>query len=233
MSRYFNIPGILVGGGLLAVAGCSQSSITKVDFGTGYNSLGLHRIVPVEQPQSIQLSSNRTAPGLSAEEEAMIRTFAGAYKRQGRGPLIIAMPTQASNPDSIVATSQAISDIAWQAGIAYDRIAGTTYGRQADGSTPIVLTFKSYEAITTPCPDVSRINLADTSSNEVRANFGCSVRQNLAQMIVNPADLLGDLAMEPADSARSVLMLERFQSGQATGSAAPGQEDSAVSGLAN
>lgn len=223
------IPATLISASAFVLAGCQGPKITDVDFGPGYNSLSIHEVVAVSRPQKLEVSAN--GQSLTAEDAAMVRTFAGLYRKRGRGPLVIAMPTEASNPDHVVAVSKAISEVAWQAGISYEQIVGTTYGRQEDGTTPIVLTFQSYEALASPCPDLSRLDLANTQSNEVRANFGCSIRQNLAKMIINPADLLGDLNMGPSDSTRRVVMLEQFQQGRATGSEAPAGENATLQTL--
>ncbi|MEO1028044.1 MAG: CpaD family pilus assembly protein [Pseudomonadota bacterium] len=229
MTRYLS--GLALTGGILVLSGCASDDITDIDFGIGYNTLSIHNVVAVERPQRLELSVNYDKPELSAQDTALVKAFVSAYRRQGRGPLLIAMPTETVNPSAIVSLSHDISDTAWKAGISYDAIVGTTYGRQADGSMPIILTFQSYEAVATPCPDLSRIDYANTRSNEVRANFGCHIRKNLAQMIVNPADLLGDLEMEPADSVRRVIMLQAFQQGQATGSETSTQENSSLIGL--
>lgn len=229
VSKYFS--GLLIGSGILGLAGCASEKITDVDFGPGYNSLSIHKVVAVERPQRIEIDVDFSDPKLDAEDQALVRTFVAAYRRQGRGPLVIAMPTDTSDPSAIVDLSRAVSDAAWQAGVSYDAIVGTTYGKQADGTMPIIVTFKSYEAVATPCPDVSRIDYANTWSNEVRANFGCHIRKNIAQMIVDPGDLLGDLDMEPADSTRRIVMLQAFQQGQATGAQEPTNEDAQLRSL--
>jgi pilus assembly protein CpaD len=44
-------------------------------------------------------------------------------------------------------------------------------------------------AVTKECGDWSE-NLADTASNEPTADFGCSVQNNIAAMVVNPENFV-------------------------------------------
>jgi pilus assembly protein CpaD len=85
-----------------------------------------------------------------------------------------------------------------QSGISPGMISQKTYPGPAKG--PVQLTYIRSVAVTKECGDWSR-DLADTSSNEVYANYGCATQNNIAAMVVNPNDLVVPRQMTPALAA--------------------------------
>ncbi|MEL6216110.1 MAG: CpaD family pilus assembly lipoprotein, partial [Pseudomonadota bacterium] len=53
--------------------------------------------------------------------------------------------------------------------------------------------------------------------NNELSNFGCTVRTNLAAMIADPADLLGQRELEPGDTVRRQTTFDLYRRGEQTG----------------
>jgi pilus assembly protein CpaD len=54
-------------------------------------------------------------------------------------------------------------------------------------------------------------DIIETSENKNYANFGCATQNNLAQMIANPADLLGPRAMSEIDSTKRTAVINNWR----------------------
>ncbi len=68
--------------------------------------------------------------------------------------------------------------------------------------------------VTAPaCGDWSKPSEKD-HANSAGPNVGCSTNAALAQMVANPADLLGGESLQPYDSETEALGLRKFRAGQ-------------------
>jgi pilus assembly protein CpaD len=77
-------------------------------------------------------------------------------------------------------------------------ISQKTYPGPAKG--PVQLTYIRSVAVTKECGDWSS-DMANTSSNEPYANYGCSIQNNIAAMVVNPNDFVVPRPTTPALAA--------------------------------
>jgi pilus assembly protein CpaD len=82
-----------------------------------------------------------------------------------------------------------------QSGISPSMIVQGSYPGPAKG--PVQLSYLSTVAVTKECGDWSD-SAADTGSNEPSANFGCSVQNNIAAMVVDPQDFEVPKPVTPA-----------------------------------
>jgi pilus assembly protein CpaD len=110
-------------------------------------------------------------------------------------------------------------------------MSGTHHGAGAVLSEPLILAYQRYEAIAPNCLLKSQVDFSNSRSNNHLPTLGCAVRTNLAAMIADPADLLGQNALDPADTPRRMDILEKFRTGAPT--ASQGSEDGAVSSAVN
>jgi pilus assembly protein CpaD len=69
--------------------------------------------------------------------------------------------------------------------------------------------------VTSECGDWGD-NLADTTSNQNYANFGCSQQHNLAAMVANPQDIETPRTTTSASAARRNVVLQKYITGQDT-----------------
>ncbi|MEQ9316824.1 MAG: CpaD family pilus assembly lipoprotein, partial [Henriciella sp.] len=98
---------------------------------------------------------------------------------------------------------------------------------------PMVLGFRAYKAIAPDCQQKAAFDFSDASSNNDMPSLGCSVRVNMAAMIADPADLLGNRPLEPGDLARRQVQLQLYREGQATGATRGEEESGTVSTAVN
>lgn len=95
----------------------------------------------------------------------------------------------------------------------------------ADGAIEVIAT--RYVASAPICPSLAIVG-PSVIDNAFEPTLGCSTRQNLAVIVNDPAELLGDEAVVPADGARAAAGIEHYRnrgSGQggsgASGASAP------------
>ena len=82
---------------------------------------------------------------------------------------------------------------------------------------PIRVSYLRYVAESPDC-GVWPTNLARQFDNLHYENFGCFNQKNLAEMVANPADLVGPRTMTPRSESRRRTVWEKFVKGASTGS---------------
>jgi pilus assembly protein CpaD len=144
----------------------------------------------------------------------------------------MSLPKNHQNEELAVKAVAEAREIAWSSGVQYEEISGSAF--EANGrNAPMVLGFRAYKAIAPDCPQKAAFNFADASSNNDMPSLGCSVRTNMAAMISNPADLLGEREIEPGDAARRQIQLQLYREGQPTGAERSDAETGSVSTAVN
>jgi pilus assembly protein CpaD len=83
------------------------------------------------------------------------------------------------------------------------------------------------------CASKATLDFGDVSSNNNLPTLGCSVRTNLAAMIADPADLLGNRALGQSDLERREVILAKFRLGEVTGAERSREESGAISQAVN
>ena len=170
---------------------------------------------------------------LRLEEKAKIRAFVNDYVQRGHGPLIMSLPKNHGNEELAVKAVAEAREIAWTAGVDYQEIRGSAYEAGGSSTAPIVMAFTAYDAIAPDCPQKSMIDFADATSNNDMSTLGCSVRTNMAAMIADPADLLGQRPLDEGDLARRTAQLALYREGQATAAQRSDAESGSVSTAVN
>lgn len=87
----------------------------------------------------------------------------------------------------------------------------------AGGAVEVIVT--RYTATAPVCPSQAIVG-PSVNDNDFDATSGCSNRANLAAMVNDPADLLGNASAAPADGSRAAYGIERYRmpgSGQGNG----------------
>lgn len=159
------------------------------------------------------------APGetmLSLSEKAELQAFVVDYRRVGSGPLVMSLPSGGANAQSAVRSLAEVRQIAFETGVDYTDISGTSYDASGRDAAPIVIAYRAFEAVAPDCPSVSEIDLSDIDSNAETPAFGCAVRTNLAAMIAEPEDLLGQREIGDVDVQRRQTQVDMWREGQAT-----------------
>ncbi|MFN4225392.1 MAG: CpaD family pilus assembly protein [Hyphomonas sp.] len=225
-----NIALLALGAGLVSLGACASSAPSSVPsaYLTG-TALDRNEIGVIKRTEFLEIAIDPHASELSSSDRQRIRSFVQLYAQRGHGPIVMSLPQATANPQLAVTAVAEARAIAWDNGIEYDEIAGSAHGAGERVSQPMILAFQIYDAVAPDCAQKSALDFSNVSSNNNLPTLGCSVRTNLAAMIADPADLLGNRPLEPGDADRRAVILQKFREGESTAAARTQQESGAVS----
>jgi pilus assembly protein CpaD len=161
--------------------------------------LDAHRPQVAEVEARIALGTTGAA-GLTPAEAAQLRAFADTYMQAGRGNLVFSVPNGSGNTGAAQSVAQEAQRLLFAEGIDYSRMTGGAYQAAGQQVAPVVVAFSRYEARAAECVPWSQIDPRRTASNLPQARFGCAQAGNLAAMLVDPGDLLGERRDGAADA---------------------------------
>jgi pilus assembly protein CpaD len=95
-------------------------------------------------------------------------------------------------------------------------IAEGTYDGTGARAAPLIISYRTYNAVVPNCRDLSFWDMTDTSTNSAMPSLGCAVNTNLAAMIADPSDLVGDQPTDPADIGRRQIVMTKYRNGEKT-----------------
>jgi pilus assembly protein CpaD len=224
MASRFNI--LLAGVPLLAVAGCMQSQ-EQIAWSNRMHT----QIVAQETTAELKIGAVVSGEKLGAREREAVKGFAAAYQQEGHGAVIISRPS--NGPDDISAMRAAADAraVMLAEGVDQSMIAEGTYDGTGARSAPLILSYRTYEAVVPNCPDVSHWDITNTYSNSALPSLGCAVAVNLAAMIANPADLVGSQPLDPADTGRRMIVFGKYRAGEKTSAARNDDASGAISSV--
>lgn len=220
-----------VAGSLMVLSGC-QTGIGSgnVPIENFYGTpLDRHEIGVKQHKEYLEVNLDSRDTQLRTSEVMKVRSFLDKYADVGHGPLVISMPKRAQNPQLAVGAVAEIREFAWEAGINYERILGAAYNADGRTTTPVVMAFNTYKAIAPDCPSLAEIDMSNAVSNSELPSLGCAVRTNMAAMIAEPADLLGERELSEGYLARQQFQLNLWLQGQPTPSDRGEGETTAIS----
>lgn len=201
----------IIGAALLFTTGCGGGYAARGDAAAVDPVLQSHlqrtvleahtpTAVPVEA--RLVLEATLGAQGLTGQEYSQLTSFANDFVQLGRGTLVISIPANAGNSATAAAIAQDAQRALYAGGVDYAKISGGTYQAQGRPNAPIMLSFARYEAVKVTCQPWSEIDPRKTASNLSPNRFGCAQNANLAAMVADPGDLLGDRRDGPRDAGR-------------------------------
>jgi pilus assembly protein CpaD len=200
---------IVLGASLAALAACGHSPQE-----ISYASRDHLQIQAHEVTAELKIDTVVSGEKLSPMEREAVKYFAAAYLEEGHGSVIISRP--GSDTSAIRAASDARAVLLAE-GVDSGMISEGPYDASGARAAPLVISYRAYEAVVPDCPDLSRVDFAWTGTNTALPSFGCAVVTNLAAMIADPSDLVGEQRMDPADLARRGVVLTKYRNGQSTG----------------
>lgn len=211
MSSRFHI--VLAGCSLLALGGCMQTQ-EQISYSNRMHTEIQAKEVTAELKIDTVVSGERLGDG----ERDAVKYFAAAFRDEGHGKIIISRPS--NGPDDISAM-RAASDaraVLLAEGVESTRITEGPYDGTGARAAPLVLSYRTYEAVVPDCPDISHYDFSWTGTNEALPSFGCALAVNLAAMIADPSDLVGVQKLDPADVSRRSVVLTKYRNGEKTSS---------------
>ena len=201
--------------GLTAVAACGGGMATRearnereavharVEEATLNRTL-LDAHVPTARPVEARLvlPAAQGAMSLSPSEREEVTRFATDFLQLGRGNVIISVPANAGNSQSAALIAQETQRALFAGGVDFAKISGGAYQAQGQANAPVIITFGRYEAVAPTCQPWTAFDPRKTASNMPLDRFACAQNANLAAMVADPGDLLGDRRDQPKDAAR-------------------------------
>ncbi|MGZ3370849.1 MAG: CpaD family pilus assembly protein [Caulobacteraceae bacterium] len=156
------------------------------------------------------------AEGLSPAQAQALKDLAGRRVETGGGAVTVSLPADAASSPGAGRMDADIAAALRRLGAPVTRVAYST----EDAKAPILVSF-SYDKAVIPACGKHWQDLTKTKDNTVQSNFGCAVNANIAAMIANPADIRSPRADDPADAARRMTVLGKYEDGKVTAADSP------------
>lgn len=176
--------------------------------------LDAHTASPVAVEARLTLPAAAGATGLTPSERAQIDQFASEFIQMGRGNVVISVPANSGNSQTASILAQEAQRALFASGVDFAKIAGGGYQAQGQPNAPVVLSFSRYEARAVPCTPWSQIDPRKTADNGPSERFGCAQNANLAAMLADPGDLLGDRREGPRSAERAQVGTDKYRKGE-------------------
>lgn len=221
--------------GLMVISGCQSNGSAghvPAEYFQG-TTLDRNPIGVTQHTEYLEVQMDIRDTQLRVTELMKVREFLDAYQDVGHGPLVVSMPRDAENPQLAVGAVAEVRQLAWEAGVGYESLLGASYETAGRSSTPIVMAYKTYKAVAPKCPSLAQLDVTNAVSNSDLPSLGCAVRTNMAAMIAEPSDLLGDRDLDEGDVTRRSRQLELWRSGETTAAIRTEAESAVVSNAVN
>lgn len=214
---------------LIALLGSCATTKQSADVQHRMHALDTRTVLDVPKPQVAEIEARILlgAGGalLTADESTQLNNFADDYARLGRGNIVVSYPIGASNDSAAQALVREIQMRLYASGIEISKMGFGPYQANEQKNAPVILAFNRYEVAPLECKPWSEINPNKTANNLPTERFGCAQRANLAAMVLDPGDLIGDRKDQPRDAARAQVGIDAHRKGelkQVSGSVAGG-----------
>ncbi|PZO69231.1 MAG: pilus assembly protein CpaD [Sphingomonas taxi] len=186
---------------LLVAAGCSTNRPDSVVVGALPDDYRTnHPIMIGEKERKLDLPVGQADRGMTDMQRSALAGFLASYDRDAQPPVTVIVPVGSANEIAASNVSHDMMRLMARMGVPPHRISTAAY--RAGGnetSAPVRVSYMAMKAYTNKCGRWPS-DIGDTADNKHWANFGCSMQNNLAAQIANPADLLGPRAPGEIDA---------------------------------
>lgn len=196
----------------MLLAACANERVTPPNVMLEGLPTDRHEIQVERATQVLEIALDPAYPTLRREDLRAIERFVAAYRDRGHGGLIMAMPENGPNQQLAVEAVRRARELAWENGVAYERIDGSSYDSHGTNA-PLLLAFDAYEAQAPECLSLAAYDMSEVSSNNEPSYFGCTIAYNIAAMLSDPGDLLGERELDAANPERISLIMEAYRTG--------------------
>jgi len=210
----------------LSLAGCGGfNGVEDADYGGAYNH-------PISVQPDVPTLKIAAGNALGAEDRAALDGFVAAYKERGHGPLTVSTPSGSANTAIAMNVLVDVRDALSEAGVPAGRVSYTPYrAAAADQVAPIILSYKRYIAVASPCGDWTD-TYEYNPDNTTTKNFGCATQNNLAALVADPVDLVEPRVMTASDAQRRGEVLTKYRKGEITATTRDDHDSAALSEVA-
>lgn len=163
-----------------------------------------------EKTQDIVIPSHSKRLPLRGRD--VVRSMGFSFKASGARSIAILIPSGSANERAARSSAQdAVAELK-AVGISSRHILIKHYDASGHGaSATLRIAYTDLTAsVDSTCGEWNEDVIA-TESNRNYSNFGCATQNNLAQMIANPADLLGPRGMSEIDSTKRTAVIEDWR----------------------
>ena len=221
--------------GAILTSGCQSNGAAGNVPAEYFNGTTLDRnaIGVTQHTEYLEIQMDSRDTQLRVAELMKVRGFLDQYTDVGHGPLVVSMPKFADNPQLAVGAVAEVRQLAWEAGVGYEKLLGAAYDADGRSNTPIVMAFKTYKAVAPKCTSLAQLDVTNAVSNSDLPSLGCAIRTNMAAMIAEPSDLLGGRDLDDGDLNRRSRQLELWRNGETTAAVRSEAESAVVSNAVN
>ena len=203
----------LLAAGTVAMTGCASYNQDQMTVGSVPDDYRLrHPIIVSENETARDIVIPRNLKQLSLRDRDIVKGIGSDFRRSGAKSIMILIPSGSPNEHAArQAASQAVAELK-QAGVGAHQISISHYSAAQHGeSATLRIAYSDLAAgIASQCGQWNE-DITATSANRNYYNFGCATQNNLAQMVANPADLLGPRAMSEVDSTKRTGVIEDWR----------------------
>ncbi len=203
---------------LIAVLGSCATTKQDAVSESRMQTLDTRTVLDVPKPKVAEIEARILlgAGGalLTADEAAQLGVFADDFAKLGRGNLVVSYPIGASNDAAAQKLVREIQMRLYASGIEISKMGFGPYQANNQTNAPVILAFNRYEVAPLECKPWTEINPQKTASNLPTERFGCAQRANLAAMVIDPGDLIGDRKDQPRDAARAQVGIDLHRKGE-------------------
>ena len=219
------------------LAGCYTASRESIEaIPTDYRQR--HPITLQEGTRTFEVFVGTSRGSLTPTQRAEVLAFAGVWKREATGGVLIDLPSGTPNDRAAAEAVHEIQSILTQAGVPPHGIAVRPY-RPTDPNrfATIRLVYPRITAEAGPCGlwphDLGPSDFVAYDSNKPYWNLGCASQRNLAAMVDNPTDLVQPRSETPVYAARRSVALDKYRKGESTATNYPNENKGKISDVGN
>lgn len=204
----------LAAGTGLALGGCHAERIVADSYPQTYKQR--HPIVLAEGSERLDLPVGAGGRGLTDRQRADIRAFASDWRKNGRGPVGMMVPSGGAGDWAAPAVRNTLA----AAGVPATSIVSRRYASSGEGLALVKLGYVKLKAgVPHQCglwPEDLGHGGGDwygSSENREYWNLGCATQQNIAAQVADPEDLVRPRAEDPANAGRRVMVADKYREG--------------------
>jgi pilus assembly protein CpaD len=221
----------------LALNGC-YTAPQEISGGVASDLRQRHPIVIKEGPRTVDLFIGDKRGTLSGSQRAEVLSFAGEWRREATGGIMIDVPAGTSNAAAAASAAREVRAILSAAGVP----ANAVQERQSRPQNPaklltLRLHYPRMMADVGPCGmwphDLGPTYEREHFENREYWNFGCAQQRNLAAMVENPADLVQPRSEVPFYNGRRTTVLDKYHRGESTAAQNPDADKGKISTVGN
>ncbi len=173
-----------------------------------------HPIVVSQSEVSEDLIVASSMNKMSFRHENTATSFYGKFRRSGAKSVRVILPAGSHNESAARSVAHDVIAHMKELGLKGHEVTVSRYHASNHGDSATVrLSFDAITAnVASKCGQWNE-DLRETSDNQNYGNYGCSTQNNLAEMIANPADLLGPRGESEIDAGRRDNVINDWREG--------------------